>query len=296
MAGLAVAEPKTSLSDATMPKGLTFLTDDEQPAPDGAEAKPSESGDAPTGGSTDSQEPEGATDEDADASGETAGDEDAPAGIDFNGTTYDAETLTAALDALTNKRDWQTKQTQRDQELAAKRKTMLKVEDFVTAVRENSELADAIQEVVEEFGDPKLKDALSAVLTYDPSTIENPFETELTEHKGKLEKAQERVVELEWKAEQAQLQKVYKLSDKKVKETVDYAVDYFQKHKVGLTLDAAYKLMNYSALQEQTTNRTPRTPGKKTGASEINQPKPETTDLRKAELPKELKGKFFTSD
>lgn len=297
----AAATEKPSIAQAVMPKGLSFYT--EQPADPTTDAQPSEAVETPAGESTDSPKPEESAADDAPVSEDTETEEteevpDAlPEGwIEHDGERFSPQDLSDAIKAFKNMKDWQTSNTQKAQEIAEKRKTLMRAEAFIQACQQNSDLAEEFRAIIEDAGDEKLLESFDAALKYDPATFENPFQQELDDTKAQLEQANQRLTEQEFTAEKSALKTKFNLKDEQVQQVEDFVIQYFNDHHVALPLEEGYKLMEFPHLQERTktTRRTPVKTAPKVGVAAINQPKPEVRDLRKAAMPDEFRGKFFS--
>ena len=253
----------TSIDDATLGDISGLVTPDpEHPTGEGdADTKPTD-GQTDDAGSTDSPDGDETPGSEQDA-------DDGPQ-IEIDGKSYAVKQVNEALEALGNKSEWSKSMTQRDQELAAKRKSLHPVENLITTLQKHPDLIPDVRDAIVDEAGEEAGEALDKALEFKPDEYPNP-------HAEELEKSQSETMELRFEIEKRDLAKEHKLSDKKVQEVVDFAVKEWEENKVSLTLKDAFIKMDYPNQVEKAkkTTRIAPVPGKSTAAVATKKTEPE---------------------
>ena len=89
---------------------------------------------------------------------------------------------------------------------------------------------------------------LDALLSFDAESFKHPM---LAERNTLAQDKAELMGLLQLREEEDAFEEKSGLSRKKVKEVLDFALDYFDKNKVALSMEEAYKLWNYDSLEKK---------------------------------------------
>ncbi len=212
------------------------------------------------------------------------------------GKEYTEGELQTALENSTNKVDWQKSNTEKAQETAELHKSIQPVIELINKLREDTDLFIEIKEaVVEKFGD-EVKPIFDAAFKFDVDKHPNPYKTELETEQQKTRELQSEIV---LSKEKVTLKELHKLKNSQVDEVYDFAVDKYNETGTFLSLEDAYKLMDYDVqVKKAGETKKPAIPAvipKKKGATTIKKPvklpeKFEDVDLGVYE------GKLWTKD
>lgn len=208
------------------------------------------------------EKPSGNASPDADADGEQGGTE-TPVTVKLGDEEFTEDAIRAALDDARNKSDWQKKNTVEAQRLAAMRKAIEPVIGLVKKLKEDGALASDIRdELVDRLGD-EAAGLIDAALTFDEANHPNPFKEELeTTRRERDEARAERDAERAISAELKELRKNYKLTESQADKVLEFATKKFEETKQALTLDDAYRLMEFEKLKAKSeAPKVPSTPG-----------------------------------
>ncbi len=237
-------------------KGMLFDNDDstQTNAQEGKSSDQEESVESPT--SDDSVGVE--------SSEEDSSDDTEEAIYTLDGEDYTQSDLLDAIKDSTNRKEWQTSNTQNAQEVADRRRELEPLMQLVTKLEGNREfqgvLADAIEE---EMGKDARSDFENAI-NVDPEKIPNPYKEELDQVTSQLEEIQAEQAIKDFKSD---LKSEYRLKNAEVEKVYEHAVDVFDKTGRILSLEEAYKQtemyenrIKQQALKEAGLNKKPKPP------------------------------------
>jgi hypothetical protein len=145
--------------------------------------------------------------------------------------------------------------TQKTQELAEKRKSIEGILKILSVVKDGDpEVKEALKDYWVEKGN-KAED-FDAALNADPG--ENPYKEE---YEGKLQQAQSELSRLKTEMEVAreidEIKSKFKVTDKELDEIFDFATRHEEKTGKLLSLEEAYKLMNFDKIREESKRLAP---------------------------------------
>jgi len=225
---------------------------------------------------------------------ETEEQEETPVKIKIGKTEYAEDEVKGWFEDSQNKKSWQAKNTQTAQELAEQRKA---VEPLVTLINKlrGTEKEAFVEMICESFmDDPDLgEDAVKSLkdaLKFDPEKYEHPFKKELAEERAKREQLEaEKEANRLITEESDVLKKNYKLSDKKVKDVIAFAVKKYEDTSQAISLEDAYKLVEYEDLKKKSQEpppppKVPTVPPKGQGAKEFTEEPPKGIKQKYAEV------------
>lgn len=214
----------------------------EQPAEETEEQKAEESTDSSQEESTetpDDDEVQSKSEEsDETQESESTDEEDEPVTYEVSGETYTQEQIEDALVALDNKKEWQTSNTQKAQEVAVNRKAVEPLVQLIERVKSNEGVADILKEVLSDELDEDAVKLLDNSLAFDTEKVANPFKDELTSVQSELGQLKAEKVLNDAKS---QLVKDHKLTVRQADKVAQEAFDIFEKSGRLLTLEEAYK-------------------------------------------------------
>ena len=151
------------------------------------------------------------------------------------------EILTWKKDA-DNRHDWNKSNTEKAQEVASQRRAIEPFIQLVEKFKTSEDFAETLKEAVEDELGEEAGQLFEQSLKMDNKDLPNPYESELTEAKEQLEQI---------KSQQAldqsltDLKSTYKINESKAQEVLDYAIKTHEETGRLLTLDEAYKVMNF---------------------------------------------------
>lgn len=198
---------------------------------------------------------------------------------------YTKEQLLDAIKDSTNRKEWQTKNTQKAQEVSNDRKAIEPLVQLISRVKGNDEFKNVLGDAIEdELGEDARKEFDNA-MEFDAEKSINPHKEELDKVTSELEAIRaEKAIE-EAKAE---LKTANKLKKAEVDQVYEHALDVYEKTGRILTLEEAYKQtpiyedrIKQKVLKEAGLNKKPKPPKttkKSRGATEINEKSQKITD------------------
>lgn len=233
-------------------------SDLEQPQDNATPKQPTEDG----------QSVEAESQVESDESGKT---EDAPATVKVGEQEYTIDMINAALDDHKNKSDWQKKNTQEAQSIAERRKGIEPFLQFMEKVKGKPEFADMLKDAItDDFGEDG-KTLFEKVMNTDPGV--NPYKDEMAHLQKELDNLKS---ESALRQAENDLKNRFKLKDSDVEAVLDFAVKTLHDTGRTISLEEAYKVMNFDKVQEEATKKKPKPPtlaNKDRGAVEIATPK-----------------------
>ena len=166
---------------------------------------------------------------------------------DQDGSKFSAKDIELWRTDSVNRHEWQKSNTEKAQQLSDQRRAVEPLVQLVDKLKESEEFSETLKEAIEDELGKEAGQLYEQSLQMDNKDLPNPYESELTEAREKLE-AMESERELE--RSMSELRSTYKLNDKQVQEVLDFAVSNFEKTDRVLTLDEAYKVMNFNKAPE----------------------------------------------
>lgn len=162
---------------------------------------------------------------------------------DQDGLKFSTEDIELWRTDSVNRHEWQKSNTEKAQQLSDQRRAVEPLVQLVDKLKESEEFSETLKEAIEDELGKEAGQLYEQSLQMDNKDLPNPYESELTEAREKLE-AMESERELE--RSMSELRSTYKLNDKQVQEVLDFAVSNFEKTDRVLTLEEAYKVMNFN--------------------------------------------------
>ena len=165
-----------------------------------------------------------------------------------DGSRYTQSDIESWKKDADNRHEWNKSNTEKAQEVADQRRAVEPLVQLVEKIKESEDLYDTLMEAIEDELGKEAGQLFKQSLQMDNKDLPNPWESELKE-------AQEQVAQME--AQQvldqsmAELKSTYSLNDKQVQEVLDHAIQTHEKDGRLLTLEEAYKVMNFDKPKEE---------------------------------------------
>ena len=159
-----------------------------------------------------------------------------------DGSRYTVADIESWKKDADNRHSWNKSNTEKAQEIADQRRALEPLVQLVSKLKESDDFIETMQEAIEDELGKEAGQLFTQSLQMDNKDLPNPWESELQE-------AQDKVAQME--AQQvldqsmANLKSEYSLKDEQVQEVLDYAIERHEKDGRLLTLEEAYKVMNF---------------------------------------------------
>lgn len=212
---------------------------------------------------------------------------------------YTEEELLEGLKDAQNKKKWQTENTQKSQDVAELRKSTEPLAEFIKVIKEKSpEVVELIEELIAEK-DESVKKAFKDAFKLDITKYRSPFADENEQLKQEKE-ANERTKA--FNEDSDALKKKFNLKESDIDDIVEYAKKRYEDSGVTMTLEEAFKAMDYDNIEEKknveieklkdklkkekekTKIETPGKVDKTIGATDTKEPSKKIKDFDKIEL------------
>ena len=165
-----------------------------------------------------------------------------------DGSRYTLSDIESWKQDADNRHSWNKSNTEKAQEIADQRRAVEPMVQFLEKIKESEDFSETLVEAIEDELGKEAGQLFKQSLQMDNKDLPNPYESELTE-------ARERVAQME--AQQvldqsmADLKSTYSLNDKQTQEVLDYAIQKHESDGRLLTLEEAYKVMNFDKPKEE---------------------------------------------
>lgn len=159
-----------------------------------------------------------------------------------DGSRYTESDIESWKKDADNRHSWNKSNTEKAQEIADQRRAVEPLVQLVSKLKESDDFIETMQEAIEDELGKEAGQLFTQSLQMDNKDLPNPWESELKE-------AQDKVAQME--AQQvldqsmANLKSEYSLKDEQVQQVLDYAIEKHEKDGRLLTLEEAYKVMNF---------------------------------------------------
>lgn len=165
-----------------------------------------------------------------------------------DGSRYTLSDIESWKQDADNRHSWNKSNTEKAQEVADQRRAVEPLVQLVEKIKESEDFSETLVEAIEDELGKEAGQLFKQSLQMDNKDLPNPHESELAE-------ARERVAQME--AQQvldqsmADLKSTYSLNDKQTQEVLDYAIQKHESDGRLLTLEEAYKVMNFDKPKEE---------------------------------------------
>ncbi len=202
--------------------------------------------------------------------------EDQEALMEYDGKDYTLEELVDAIKDSTNKKSWQESNTQSAQKNADDRKVVDGFVDILAKLKNSdSEFApDAIAAIREIVGEEEYDKAMGSIDGYS-----NSYKNTIGERDSEINDLKDELALINAKGT---LREKTGITEKKADEVLEFALDKWKKGDGWVSLEDAYKLMNYDkvsakAIAKKKAQR-PKSAPARPGASEFKEKKKSTSN------------------
>jgi hypothetical protein len=165
-----------------------------------------------------------------------------------DGSRYTLSDIESWKKDADNRHSWNKSNTEKAQEIADQRRAVEPLVQLVEKIKESEDFSDTLIEAIEDELGKDAGQLFRQTLQMDNKDLPNPWESELKE-------AQDKVAQMEAQnvldQSMAELKSTYSLDDKQTQEVLDYAIERHEKDGRLLTLDEAYKVMNFDKPKEE---------------------------------------------
>ena len=165
-----------------------------------------------------------------------------------DGSRYTQSDIESWKKDADNRHSWNKSNTEKAQEIADQRRAIEPLVQLVEKIKESEDFSDTLIEAIEDELGKDAGQLFRQTLQMDNKDLPNPWESELKE-------AQDKVAQMEAQnvldQSMAELKSTYSLDDKQTQEVLDYAIERHEKDGRLLTLDEAYKVMNFDKPKEE---------------------------------------------
>ena len=159
-----------------------------------------------------------------------------------DGSRYTLSDIESWKQDADNRHDWSKSNTEKAQQLADQRRAVEPLVQLVEKIKESEDFSDTLMEAIEDELGKDAGQLFRQTLQMDNKDLPNPWEAE-------LQQAQEKVAQME--AEKVLDQSIvdvrsqYSLSAEEADQVLEYAINTHENSGRLLTLDEAYKVMNF---------------------------------------------------
>ena len=165
-----------------------------------------------------------------------------------DGSRYTQSDIESWKKDADNRHSWNKSNTEKAQEIADQRRAVEPLVQLVEKIKESEDFSETLMEAIEDELGKDAGQLFKQTLQMDNKDLPNPWESELQE-------AQDKVAQMEAQnvldQSMAELKSTYSLNDKQTQEVLDYAIERHEKDGRLLTLDEAYKVMNFDKPKEE---------------------------------------------
>ena len=166
-----------------------------------------------------------------------------------DGEQFTVEDIESWKKDADNRHEWSKSNTEKAQEVADQRRAVEPLVQLVEQLNKSEEFKDTLKEAIEDELGEEAGQLFEQSLKMENKDLPNPFESELTEAKEKVEMMEaEKVLDQSMSNLQAQ----YSLKSEQVQEVLDYAINAHEESGRLLTLEEAYKVMSFDKPKVET--------------------------------------------
>jgi len=166
-----------------------------------------------------------------------------------DGEQFTVEDIESWKKDADNRHEWSKSNTEKAQEVADQRRAVEPLVQLVEQLNKSEEFKDTLKEAIEDELGEEAGQLFEQSLKMENKDLPNPFESELTEAKEKVEMMEaEKVLD----QSMSNLQTQYSLKSEQVQEVLDYAINAHEESGRLLTLEEAYKVMSFDKPKVET--------------------------------------------
>jgi len=165
-----------------------------------------------------------------------------------DGSRYTQSDIESWKKDADNRHEWNKSNTEKAQTVADQRRAVEPLVQLVEKIKESEDFSETLVEAIEDELGKEAGQLFKQSLQMDNKDLPNPYESELTEAREKVAQMEAQQV---LNQSMADLKSTYSLDDKQTQEVLDYAIQKHESDGRLLTLEEAYKVMNFDKPKEE---------------------------------------------
>tara|TARA_R110002167_G_scaffold11742_3_gene50992 strand:+ start:396 stop:1349 length:954 start_codon:yes stop_codon:yes gene_type:complete len=172
-----------------------------------------------------------------------------------DGSRYSSTDIESWKKDADNRHEWNKSNTEKAQTVADQRRAVEPLVQLVEKIKQSEDFSETLIEAIEDELGKEAGQLFKQSLQMDNKDLPNPYESELTEARDKVAQ-----MEAQNALDQtmAELKTTYSLDDKQSQEVLDYAIQKHEKDGRLLTLEEAYKVMNFDKPKAEAVQAKPK--------------------------------------
>mgnify|MGYP003668836822 FL=1 len=172
-----------------------------------------------------------------------------------DGSRYSSTDIESWKKDADNRHEWNKSNTEKAQTVADQRRAVEPLVQLVEKIKQSEDFSETLIEAIEDELGKEAGQLFKQSLQMDNKDLPNPYESELTEARDKVAQ-----MEAQNALDQtmAELKTTYSLDDKQSQEVLDYAIQKHEKDGRLLTLEEAYKVMNFDKPKGEVVQAKPK--------------------------------------
>ena len=172
-----------------------------------------------------------------------------------DGSRYSSTDIESWKKDADNRHEWNKSNTEKAQTVADQRRAVEPLVQLVEKIKQSEDFSETLIEAIEDELGKEAGQLFKQSLQMDNKDLPNPYESELTEARDKVAQ-----MEAQNALDQtmAELKTTYSLDDKQTQEVLDYAIQKHEKDGRLLTLEEAYKVMNFDKPKGEVVQAKPK--------------------------------------
>lgn len=172
-----------------------------------------------------------------------------------DGSRYSLDDIETWRKDSLNRHDWSKSNTEKAQQLADQRRAVEPLVQFIEKIKENGDFTETLQEAIEDEMGKEVGQLFQDSLTMENTELPNPYQDQLLE-------AEERLATIEAERELdnslVKLQNTFSLSSEQADEVLSFAIKVHEDTDRLLTLEEAYKVMNFDKVKAEPVAEKPK--------------------------------------
>jgi hypothetical protein len=172
-----------------------------------------------------------------------------------DGSRYSSTDIESWKKDADNRHEWNKSNTEKAQTVADQRRAVEPLVQLVDKIKESEDFSDTLMEAIEDELGKEAGQLFKQSLQMDNKDLPNPYESQ---NKELMEKMDQMEAQNALDQSMTDLKSTYSLDDKQSQEVLDYAIQKHEKDGRLLTLDEAYKVMNFDKPKGEVVQAKPK--------------------------------------
>ena len=172
-----------------------------------------------------------------------------------DGSRYSLDDIETWRKDSLNRHDWSKSNTEKAQQLADQRRAVEPLVQLIEKIKENGDFTETLQEAIEDEMGKEAGQLFQDSLGMENTELPNPYQDQLLE-------AEERLATIEAERELdnslVKLQNTFSLSSEQADEVLSFAIKVHEDTDRLLTLEEAYKVMNFDKVKAEPVAEKPK--------------------------------------